>query len=432
MIAKTGVDYIDIMPMIDATEETLVRSLVNNGLHSVIAPAVMTGKGFIDHAKACGVKRIILFHAVSDRLMFLRDPELKRSPLFSGKTVDDSIPERVIEGVRDRVVEKIFDNLCYATGADVGLVVDFAAEDASRADFDFLVKCIRKFRPYLGHFMLCDTVGMLSPDNTHRWVHDLLMATDAAPLAIHAHNDLGMALENTIQAVLAGVTMVSGTFGGIGERAGNVALEQVIDALRVRFEVELDGIDCDKMREVTSLLRDIGAVPAPPYSAAARRHETGIHVNSFLRDPQSYSIFPFEEPEIWFGKCSGASNFRYLFEKRLGRILQPPSDFNRMRSKIKDLSIRKKRCFSSEEILTLYEEGFFDERPDGVTHSTRRSVPDDGETNEHSPDLSTSAANTRLQGTTSSRANASTSTGSGAPDHTGPNKDVRPQGNQAN
>jgi len=359
LIAKTGVDYIDIMPMVDGSEERLVRALVDDGLGSLITPAVMTGKRFIDHAKACGVKRMILFHAVSDRLMFFRDAEARRSELFRNKPFDDAIPNGVVERIRHRVKEQILECLRYATSPEVGLEVDFAAEDASRADYQFLVECIREFRPYLGHFMLCDTVGMLNPERAYGWVQELREATNNAPLAVHFHNDLGMALENTIQAVLGGAEMISGTFGGIGERAGNVALDQVLHGLKVRFGVEVSGIDYDIVEQVAAKLRDIGAVAAAPYSPAARRHETGIHVNSLLRDSRSYSIFPFEDPEIWFGKCSGASNFQYLFEKQLDVTL-PAEEYQRMRSKIKALSISEGRCYSCEEVQELYEQGFFD------------------------------------------------------------------------
>jgi benzylmalate synthase len=82
LIAATGVHRIDVMPVIDDSEEHLLKALVADGLGALLAPATMMGKTFIDHAKSCGVERIILFHAVSDRLLFLRDPEIRRSLVF--------------------------------------------------------------------------------------------------------------------------------------------------------------------------------------------------------------------------------------------------------------------------------------------------------------------------------------------------------------
>jgi benzylmalate synthase len=305
------------------------------------------------------VERIILFHAVSDRLLFLRDPDIRRNLAFRDKTVDDNIPEGVIKDVRQNMLHKVLQNLRYATSEAVGLKVDFAAEDSSRADLDFLGHCICEFRPYVENFMLCDTVGILSPEKSFNWVSKLLEITNHAPLAVHFHNDLGLALENTIQAVLAGASMISGTFTGIGERAGNVALEQVLNGLKVRFGIEVEGIDYDAVDCIVSHLTEMGIRPASPYSRAARTHETGIHVNSILQDRKSYSIFEYEELEIGFGKYSGSSNFQYLFEKCLDRPLTKER-YNHMRAMMKSLSLKHQRCFSPHEVVALFEEGVFD------------------------------------------------------------------------
>ena len=154
--------------------------------------------------------------------------------------------------------------------------------------------------------------------------------------------------------------MISGTFRGIGERAGNIPLEQVLNGLRLRFGIEVEGINYEALSQVTDYLDSLGVRPASPYSQAALRHESGIHVNGFLRDPDSYHIFPHANPEIWFGKCSGSSNFQYLFEKQLNKPLTP-EDYNRMRDKIKSLSIQEQRCFSPEEVVELFEGGFFND-----------------------------------------------------------------------
>lgn len=359
LIAKTGVHRIDIMPSVAPVEEVLVKSLVNGGLESVITPATMMGKRFIDHAKSCGIKRIILFHAVSDRLLFLRDQSIRKNHLFRGKTIDTHIPAMLLSQIRENMIRKVVDNLKYATSDEVGLKVDFAAEDASRADEDFLVECINTFRPYIDYFMLCDTVGILSPERSYKWVSKLLEQTGGAPLAIHFHNDMGLALENTLQAIVAGASMVSGTFSGIGERAGNVPLEQVLNGLKMRFGVEVEGINYDAVFGVLEKLKALGCQPASPYSSPAQWHETGIHVNSIFHDPKSYSIFEYEQPEIWFGKCSGASNFQYLFEKCLNKPL-PADRYTYMRSVIKDMSIQEERSYSTQEVIDLYEQGVFD------------------------------------------------------------------------
>ncbi|MCP3983788.1 MAG: 2-isopropylmalate synthase [bacterium] len=355
-IARTGVHQIDVMPAVDASEAALAATLVKEGLGDRLTPATMLGKPSVDQAKASGAGRIILFYALSDRLMFLRDAELRDDPAFAGRTIDDGVPDVVIERLREGVIARVLESLRYATSKGIDLRVDFAAEDASRADPEFLRQCIRAFGPYLEHFMLCDTVGTLRPERAGSWIRELLSPRGVGPLAVHFHNDQGLALENTLQAVLAGATMVSGTFGGIGERAGNVALEQVLDALRVRHGIEVEGIDYDAIPAVIAQLDQLGLRPAPPFSAAAQRHESGIHVHSLLRDPRSYCIFEGVEPEIWFGKMSGTSNFEYLFEKILEQP-RPRAEYERMAAALKSRAVAEARCFSPAEVLALVEEG---------------------------------------------------------------------------
>src|SRR6185369_5535508 len=188
---------------------------------------------------------VILFYAVSDRLIFLRDPDVRSDPVLCRKTIDDEVPAEALAGARELVVARVLESVRHARA--LGLGVDFAAEDASRADREFLVLLIRELSPLVDHFMLCDTVGALTPPETGPWVTDLLRAVPGASLAVHFHNDQGLALENTIEAVQAGATMVSGTFRGIGERAGNVALEQVLGELQRRDGVEVAGIDYDEV-----------------------------------------------------------------------------------------------------------------------------------------------------------------------------------------
>ena len=340
LIAATGVHHVALMPAIHHTEAELVRELAEKGIPNLTASTMM-GKKYIDESIACGVKTIILFNAVSDRLLCLRDRQLRSSPTDAG----------AIERVRQRMLDTVLEHLKYA--ADCGLKICFAAEDASRADFDFLVECINKFQPYIEHFLLCDTVGVLTPENTRLWIRNLIEFTsDKTSLAVHFHNDRGLALENTIQAILAGATGISGTFGGIGERAGNVAIEQVLNGLKLRYSWQVAGIDYEAMANVTSYLNSKGFYANAPYSPQSLRYETGIHVDSLHCDRSSYYMFAHGQPEIWFGKFSGASNFQYLFECCLDRPL-PKEKYREFREQIKNLAIAQKRSFSAKEVLEL-------------------------------------------------------------------------------
>ncbi|MEY2859307.1 MAG: hypothetical protein RLZZ74_3620 [Cyanobacteriota bacterium] len=336
LIANTGVHYVALMPAIHPTEAQLVKNLVARHLPQITASTMM-GKSHIDQSQGCGVKTIILFNAVSDRLLALRDPHA---------------PDLLtINQIRDRMLDQVIAHLQYA--ASRGLKICFAAEDASRADFDFLVECINKFQPYIEHFILCDTLGIFTPEDTKLWLRNLIEFTgDRTPLSVHFHNDRGLALENTIQAVLAGARGISGTFGGIGERAGNVALEQVLNGLKLRYGWEIEGINYDALASVTEYLSTRGFRANAPYSVESLRYETGIHVNSLCSDRSSYYLFPQGEPEVWYGKFSGASNFQYLFEHCLKQP-QSQAKYQEFRERIKNLAIAQKCSFDQAETLKL-------------------------------------------------------------------------------
>ncbi|NEO10428.1 TauD/TfdA family dioxygenase, partial [Moorena sp. SIO3I8] len=334
-----------------------------------ITAMTMMGTKFIDQSLETGVQKILLFHAVSDRLLFLRDKQVQSQLEYQGKTIDDDIPISMIEQVRCSMLEKTLKHLEYAR--DRGLEVYFGAEDASRADFDFLTQCISKFEPYVELFVLADTVGCLTPEKTHFWLSNLLEVTNGAALGVHFHNDMGLALENTLQAIHAGAIAVSGTFSGIGERAGNAPLEQVLDGLRMRWGWEVEGINYSALEAVTEALARLGVRANPPYSPGTHRQETGIHLHSLLCDRHSYTIFPDQEPEIWFGKCSGASNFKYLFERHLNQSL-PQQYYEQLRTSLKELSIQEQRSYSTSEVLSLIEQDLlpmFPQMDNGVADS---------------------------------------------------------------
>jgi homocitrate synthase NifV/benzylmalate synthase len=349
LIAATGVHHIALMPAIHETEAELVRDLVAEGLSDKIVASTMTGKDYLDKSQQCGVKTIILFHAVSDLLLWLRDSQIRQE--YPQESIDNLPPEIILQ-LRQRMLDKMLLNLKYASS--LGFKICFAAEDASRANFDFLVECINKFAPFIEHFLLCDTLGILSPETTRIWLRNLQDFTGDTPLGVHFHNDRGLALENTIQAVLAGAKGISGTFSGIGERAGNVALEQVLNGLKLRFGWEIPGINYAAFNDVTDYLAQLNIRPNSPYSSQAQQYETGIHVNSLIRDRRSYNTFIESKPEIWFGKFSGTSNFQYLFEQYLNRSLSP-DEYQKFRNIIKKRSIEQKRSFSAEEVINILE-----------------------------------------------------------------------------
>ncbi|RMF68956.1 MAG: 2-isopropylmalate synthase, partial [Cyanobacteria bacterium J069] len=186
-IASTGVHSIALMPAVHPVEEQLVKVLVADGLVAQLAASTLMSKSAILQSKDAGVQHIILFHAVSDRLLMLRDPEIQLSegqPELRDLALSSGVKPTPaqIQLVRTNMCRRVRQHLEYAT--QLGLRISFAAEDASRADFDFLVECINTFSPYLEQFLLCDTVGCLTPEKSYIWIHDLLASARCAPLIV--------------------------------------------------------------------------------------------------------------------------------------------------------------------------------------------------------------------------------------------------------
>jgi homocitrate synthase NifV len=173
--------------------------------------------------------------------------------------------------------------------------VSIGAQDATRADFGFLkdfaaaVACTPARR-----LRLADTVGVAHPTRLLREIAELRECAPGLAFEIHAHDDLGLATANTLAAFEAGADAASVTVNGLGERAGNAALEQVVMALRVAH-----GIDCGVRTEKLALLsalvaRASGRTIAPErpvVGAAAFRHETGLHCAGLLKDTRTYEPF---------------------------------------------------------------------------------------------------------------------------------------------
>jgi 2-isopropylmalate synthase len=196
--------------------------------------------------------------------------------------------------------------------------VEFSAEDATRSEVRFLCDVAAAVVDAGATTVnLPDTVGYALPDDIHRMFTAVARRTgDRAILSAHCHDDLGMAVANSIAAVQAGARQVECTINGIGERAGNAALEEIVMALHVRrdrlaFET---AIHTTELHATSRLLSEIVSVPVPPNKAIvganAFAHEAGIHQDGVLKNPLTYEILQPESvgapgTRIVLGKHSG-------------------------------------------------------------------------------------------------------------------------------
>jgi len=196
------------------------------------------------------------------------------------------------------VLERIESSVAYAAG----LVdeVEFSAEDATRSERDFLVEvCETAVGAGAAVVNLPDTVGFASPGEYAELFEEMLSRCPGlrnVELSAHCHNDLGLAVANTLAGIAGGATQVECTVNGIGERAGNASLEEVVMALRVRadvFDVET-GVDTRVITEASRLVSELTGygVPRnkPIVGANAFAHEAGIHQDGMLKDSRTYQI----------------------------------------------------------------------------------------------------------------------------------------------
>ncbi len=240
-----------------------------------------------------------------------------------------------------------------------GLAVSVGGEDSSRADFDFLrqvVATVAEAGAY--RFRFADTLGVLDPFRTHEMFCQLRGETDLA-LEFHGHDDLGLVTANTLAAMRGGATHASVTMLGLGERAGNAALEEVAAALRAGATFKT-RIDLTRLTELAALVSSASRRPVPAAKAivgsAVFAHESGIHVSGLLRDPGAYEALDpgwfARERRIVLGKHSGMAAVTNALAS-LGLAV----DESRARRVLEDIRARagaQKRAVTDIELLEFY------------------------------------------------------------------------------
>ena len=217
-----------------------------------------------------------------------------------------------------------------AQARDAGSAVSVGFEDASRADPGFLVQAAQAAQVEgAERVRYADTLGLLDPFGTFERVAALRREVDL-DIEMHAHDDLGLATANTLAALRAGATHASTTVNGLGERAGNAALEEVVMAAR-----HVLGIDCGiDTTALPAISRTVAQASGRPVAAgksivgtAVFTHESGIHVDGLLKDRRNYEAFQPEElglqHRLVLGKHSGSHGVRSAYA-RLGVVLTEP------------------------------------------------------------------------------------------------------------
>jgi D-citramalate synthase len=286
-LADIGVHVIEAgSAAASAGERESIRSIADAGLAAEACTYVRALPGDIDLAADAGADSVHLVVPVSDLHI-----------------------SKKLRKTREQVCDMAWSAVEYAKSR--GLIVELSGEDASRADQAFLAEVFREgVERGADRLCFCDTVGILTPERAAAVVPPLLFA----PLSIHCHDDLGFGLATTVAALRAGASCAHVTVNGIGERAGNTALEELVMALEVLYGVDT-GIATEKLYPLSTRVARLTGVPLatnkPIVGEMAFTHESGIHAHGVMRDASTYEPL---QPErvgrrrrIVLGKHSGSA-----------------------------------------------------------------------------------------------------------------------------
>ncbi len=246
---------------------------------------------------------------------------------------------------------------------DMGLEVCVGGEDASRADPEFLQQVLETAqRAGASRFRFADTLGVMEPFGVLRRFEALRRASDLE-LEMHAHDDLGLATANSLAAVLGGASHVNTTVNGLGERAGNAALEEVVMGLKHHHDINT-GIDLSQFSELSQLVAEASGRPIAWSKSLVGEgvftHEAGIHVDGLIKDIGNYqSIDPGElgrSHRLILGKHSGTQGVIHAFAQ-LGLSLSR-SQAELVLGYVRDYVSNTKRAPDDDQLQFIYHQLF--------------------------------------------------------------------------
>ncbi len=329
-----GVQEMEVgIPAMGRDEAQAIRTIANLGLNAQLLGWNRAVLSDIQASIHCGLTRIHISIPVSDIQIQVK---------FQGQWA------------------KMFKQLqgAISFARDHGLDVSVGGEDSSRADETFLLEAAQ-FAQENGafRFRFCDTVGILDPFSTFEKVKKLTAAL-AIPVEMHTHNDLGLATANALAGVRAGAASINTTVNGLGERAGNAALEEVVMALRQIYGLKTN-IQTERLLELSRFVAKTVNCPVPPWKAIVGAntfaHESGIHAHGVLNNPSTYE--PFDPKDVGWqrrfvvGKHSGRHLLRQILQNY--GIQLDASSSQRLLNAVRDLSTQLKRSLTIDELLTL-------------------------------------------------------------------------------
>lgn len=336
MLSDLGIDQLEVgIPTMGGDEKEAIKKIVKLNLKSSIMAWNRAVIGDIEQSIDCGVDAVAISISVSDIHI-----------------------ENKLRTSREWVIENMIKATEFAKKN--GLYVSVNGEDSSRADEDFLIEFMKKAKEAgADRFRFCDTVGVMDPFTIRNKIERLYKATDF-DIEMHTHNDFGMATANAIGGALGGASHIGVTVNGLGERAGNAALEEVLMSLSHVLNFE-SSVDARKFVELSEYVSRASGRELPAWKAIVGsnmfKHESGIHADGALKNPKNYEAFdPSEvgrERQIVIGKHSGKAAIINKFLE-YGTVLDDEMA-GIMLSEIRATSVKLKRSLFDKEIVSIYK-----------------------------------------------------------------------------
>jgi homocitrate synthase NifV len=335
LLYQAGADELEVgIPAMGYKEQEDLKEILALGLPLQIMSWNRATLSDLEASLACGLKAVDISVPVSDILIDVK--------FNANKT-------KLLQQLEEVVTQAKKENLFVCIGA----------EDASRANIDFL-KEVMQLGKTLGanRFRYCDTVGILTPHTTYTTIK-AISSLNLLPIEMHTHNDFGMATANAIAGFEAGAYSANTTVIGLGERAGNASFEQVLMSLSRLFKTE-HKINSRALKELITKVsqasnRRLGS-NLPIIGEEIFSHESGVHVNGMMKSKLAYE--PFSPKEVGLkryfpiGKHSGSSTLIYHL-KQFG--IEPNVNVvQKLLPVVRDLVTHRKKVLDASELKELY------------------------------------------------------------------------------
>ncbi len=337
MLDELGVHQIEAgIPVMGGDEEEAIKTIVKSGLKASIMGWNRAVISDIEASLRCGVDAVAISISTSDIHIKYK-----------------------LRKTREWVLENMVKACEFAKKH--GVYVSVNAEDASRTDLEFLLEFARLAKQAgADRLRFCDTVGILEPFTTYEIIKKIVDEV-GIPVEMHTHNDFGMATANTLAGVKAGATYVGVTVNGLGERAGNAALEEVVMALKYIYNVDLD-IKTFKLKEICEYVAKASARELPVNKTIVGKnifaHESGIHADGVLKYPKTYEVFSPEEVggerQIVIGKHSGTHALIRKFSEYGIQLTE--EEATELLKSVRALAVELKRPLFDKELMYLYQD----------------------------------------------------------------------------